>query len=182
MKICIDIGHANGTGASAAGYSEHEICAFIASALEDVLTLFHHSVDIIDFPNESNSVDLRRTVEAANAGNYDLGISLHCDASDNPDARGAHVCYISAAGKVYADAIAGELCKRMPGRAQKTVKRSDLYVLKHTRAPWVLVECGFITNALDRASLIYAGEEIAGDIAVGLTILEKREKGELLED
>lgn len=118
--------------------------------------------EIIDFPNESNAADLNHTVSAANCSkNASLGISLHSDCSDNASACGGHVCYYSATGKKIADCIAPYLCSLLPGRASKTVKRDNLYVLKKTAAPWVLVEGGFISNTHDALLMKYYPEAIA---------------------
>lgn len=170
-RIAIDIGHARGTGAAGNGLQEHEVCARIAQELKERLesfTLESYSADIIDFPDKSNSADLTATVKAINAGGYDVSVSLHADASDNPDAHGAHVCYYSARGKDLAEEIALRLCPQMPGRAAKTVKRTDLYVLKKTKPVAVLVECGFITNAGDANRMWENPDKVATSIALGI--------------
>lgn len=149
MKIAIDIGHARGTGARGNGLEEHAACADIAAALAHILASRGHTCHIVDFPQLSNRDDLVSTVREINRLKPDVSLSLHCDASDNPAARGAHVCYISAKGETLARAIANELCAMLPGRAEQTVRRGDLYVLKNTVCPAVLVECGFITNPYD---------------------------------
>lgn len=155
MNIIIDIGHANGTGAHGSlrdgtPCEEHALCSVMAKHLQAGLQEAGHAVTVLDFPERSNAEDLRLTIAAANAiSGAQLGISLHCDASDNGLAHGAHVCYYSETGKTAARCIAVPLCSLLPGRAESTVRRTDLAVLKQTCAPWVLCECGFITNAGD---------------------------------
>ena len=113
-----------------------------------------------------------------------FGISLHMDAAEqavdvvdedgdhvvryipNPKPHGAHVCYVSATGKQLAGSIARELCRLLPGRAVLTIPRKDLYILNNTRAPWVLCECGFITNPRDVQA---TPEAIATAIANGVS-------------
>lgn len=154
-KIILDIGHANGTGARGNGQEEHNLCSKVAYALKPALEKKGHQVTIIDFPKLSNRDDLNKTISTANAmSNVTLGISLHMDASSNKKARGGHVCYISESGKKIAQVVASHLCKYMQGRANKTVHRKDLGVLKRTKAPWILIELGFITNNLDIAKLM----------------------------
>lgn len=170
-KIAIDIGHANGTGANGNGHQEHTQCAKLAAELKKALEAFKIcpvEAEIIDFPAQSNSADLAATVRAVNCGNYDACVSLHMDASDNAKAHGAHVCYYSANGKRLADEIALRLCPQMPGRTNKTVKRTDLYVLKNTRPVAVLVECGFITNAGDAEWVDKYPDKVALSIALGI--------------
>lgn len=182
--IIIDIGHARGTGARGNGMEEHARCEIIATFLAARLRNDGYAVTVLDYPDSTNSADLVATVKAANGiSRAAFGISLHMDAASrpvdetdeegermvwnepNPEPHGAHICYVSNTGKRMAEAIAKWLCTLLPGRASKTVKRGDLYILKHTRAPWVLVECGFITNPEDAATEPY---QIAECIAAGV--------------
>lgn len=168
MKIALDIGHANGTGARGNGLEEHAVAAQIGKHLEGMLKERGHAVTVIDFPGLSNAADINATVKAANAGGFDIGISLHCDASDNAGAKGGHVCYVSPGGLKLATSIAGPLASLLPGRAERTVKRTNLAVLNQTRPVWVLSECGFITNAGDAAVMRERPEAIAQAIFEGI--------------
>lgn len=181
--IIIDIGHARNTGASGNGLQEHTRCGQIAGQLQRKLEAAGYAVTVLDFPDKSNRADLVATVEAANALPCDFGISLHMDAAEqavdvvdedgdhvvryipNPKPSGAHVCYVSRTGKLLADSIARYLCTLLPGRAVQTMPRRDLYILRATRAPWVLCECGFITNPEDVQA---EPEQIAECIAAGV--------------
>ena len=170
-RVAIDIGHANSTGAKGNGYEEHEQCKKLAAELKKALESFNLcniKADIIDFPEQSNGGDIFTTVQAVNSGNYAACISLHMDASDTPKAKGAHVCYYSENGKALAKEIALRLCPQLPGRANKTVKRTDLYVLKNTRPVAVLVECGFITNHGDAELVDKNPDRVALPIALGI--------------
>ena len=180
--IVIDIGHARGTGARGCGAEEHDRCEIIAGHLAAALRAIGYTVSVLDYPDRSNTADLVATATAANRiTTATCGISLHMDAAsrpvDNtatsgntwnepdPAPHGAHVCYLSPTGERIAAAVARELCALLPGRAQPTVQRRDLYILKHTRAPWVLCECGFITNPQDAAT---DPAVVAAAIAAGL--------------
>lgn len=127
-------------------------------------------VDVIDFPTRSNGDDLNATIQATNAGGYDFGISLHCDSSDNAQAHGAHVCFYpgSLKGSRLAMCIAAPLARLLPGRANTIQSRPGLAVLKRTRCPWVLCECGFITNPADAAMMKDHPGRIAEAIAEGV--------------
>ncbi len=170
-RIAIDIGHARHTGATGNGYHEHTQCAIIAAHLKHILQSYKVdpiTATIIDYPDHTNTADLTATVRTINAGTYDAVISLHMDASDNPAARGAHVCYYSENGKQLAEQIALRLCPQLPGRASQTVKRTDLYILKHTRPTAVLIECGFITNPADAEWVDNNPDKVATPIALGI--------------
>ncbi len=170
-KIAIDIGHANRTGATGNGYDEHALCERLAHSLKESLESFKvdsFQAEIIDFPTYSNKADLAATIKAINSGGYDMAISLHMDASENPTAHGAHICYYSQNGKRLASEIALRLCPQLPGRAETTKKRTDLAILKNTHPVAVLVECGFITHAGDANWVSKAPENVALAIALGI--------------
>jgi len=168
MNIAIDIGHADGTGARGNGLEEHAQSAITADYLEADLRRRGHTVTIIDFPERGNRPDLNATIAAINAGNYDLAISLHMDASDNPAARGAHVCYRSERGENFAREVAATVCPLLPGRSEHTVRRTDLAILNRTTCPAILVELGFITNADDCNIVIYNRAPLATAIGAGI--------------
>lgn len=168
MKIALDIGHANGTGARGNGLEEHEVATRITQALNQILKGSGHDVTVIDFPHLSNADDLNETIKAANMGDYDIGVSVHCDCSDNADAHGGHVCYLSEKGRRLANTIAEHINRLFPGRAEKTVKRANLAVLNKTNPVWVLVECGFISNVNDSSVMRDRPDKIAEHIAAGI--------------
>jgi N-acetylmuramoyl-L-alanine amidase len=165
MQVLLDIGHANHTGASGNGLEEHEVALSIGNALKELLEEAGYKTTLLDYPTLSNSQDLRQTAIAANrlttyTDGGTIGISLHCDASDNAEAHGGHVCYhpFSTRGQLLATGIAQHM----------TVERPKLYILNATAAPWVLVECGFITNPNDAVIMSTNAKGIAQAIADGV--------------
>lgn len=194
MNIALDIGHANNTGSRGNGLEEHATASVIVDHLAPMLRAQGHDVTVIDYPYMDNGGDLAATVRAINAGNYDISISVHCDSSDSPSSRGAHVCHHrtyhddgtctdSVQGKDLAEAIAGPLCKLLPGRADHvqarpdrscTPPKSSLYVLRKTNPPAVLVECDFISNAGDTDLMKNNPAAIARAIAWGVNTYTQR--------
>ena len=176
MHIAIDIGHARGTGAvGLSGENEHEIAARVAPLLQHYLLTptpagvgVARQVDIIDYPDASNGVDLARTIAAVNEGGYDLLLSLHCDSSENPAACGAHACYYSIEGGRLASCVGYSLAGLMPGRAEKTVHRPGLAILRDTKPVAVLVEMGFVSNLTDSHIQQSYPAMIAERIAMGV--------------
>ncbi len=82
-------------------------------------------------------------------------ISLHCNAAVNRQAKGIEVW--TSPGDTAADPLATEIYKSLrrffPARRRRSDtadgdpdKEGNLYVLKHTHCPAVLVEMGFISN------------------------------------
>ena len=171
FKIAIDVGHARRTGSRGNGYEEHAMCKTLAKELKACFERFkldRYEADIIDFEHLDNKGDLAATVKALNSGGYNVSVSLHMDADDSPQPHGAHVCYVSAAGKELAEEIALRLCPQMPGRAERVVRRPGLYVLRRSKPVAVLVECGFITNEGDAKWVAENADKVALSIALGV--------------
>lgn len=169
MKILIDIGHADGSGARGNGCEEHALCTVIGKELKAIFDARGDEAIVIDFPEMRNDKELVATAQEANKhAGVACGISLHMDCAESAGAKGGHVCYVSTAGRQLASAIATHLCALLPGRAEHIVKRTGLYILKHTRPVWVLCECGFISNASDCALAKERPREIALAIARGV--------------
>lgn len=170
-KIIIDIGHADKTGARSLDgkYEEHNLCTGIGALIIAKLTRMGHEVVRLDFPHLNNRDDLNKTISEANKiSGVKLGVSLHMDAADSASAKGAHICYLTASGKAAASHIIPELTKLLPGRAEHMVKRTNLAVLKQTKAPWILIECGFITNPHDCDIAVNHTGDLAEIIAKGI--------------
>lgn len=101
------------------------------------------------------SVTLAERVAVSNALQADAFLSFHANACDDEDVRGFEVW--TSRGQTAADALAtrifkalSDACPGMPGRADyddgDPDREKDFYVLRHTTAPAVLIEFGFITN------------------------------------
>jgi N-acetylmuramoyl-L-alanine amidase len=103
-----------------------------------------------------SAISLKDRCFTSNAFDADLFISLHCNAAANRSASGIEVWTSTGRTKSdqWADAIMVELARAFPhenlrrdytdGDADK--ESSSLYVLKHTSAPAVLAELGFISH------------------------------------
>lgn len=102
---------------------------------------------------DDRSLSLEQRCQMANAfyqANGGIFVSIHHNASDNPKAEGAEVYHAknSRWGSVLAKNIGTGVRTYMyehiaPYRGEKT---GSYYVLVHTQAPAVLVECEFMTS------------------------------------
>ena len=153
MKILLDAGHAleGAVGAQANGYKEEVEARKIVSAIEQKLRKLGHKVVVCSCDKEKDgNRQLQRIVAAANAHkDADLFVSIHLNSFENPNANGIETFSLSKKGKghEYAVDIQDELVKL--GYYNRKKKEANFYVLRHTHAPAVLVECGFITNVKD---------------------------------
>ena len=169
MKIAIDFGHGTGEDRGAVGYlNEEKVIREYGPLVIDQLVKQGHTVINVTptQPNLTLSQSLAYRVNMANKNNVDLFVSLHVNAFQKDKAKGCEVEYLSAAGKVYADKISSEISKL--GYVNRgSVKRDNLYVLKYTNMPAILVEPFFCDNKEDCDR--YTAEAIANAIVKGIT-------------
>ncbi len=102
-------------------------------------------------------VGLQDRVTMANAWGANLFVSIHHNAASSSTARGAETLYsnhdpvnqiLSARlARVVQQSVVSET--GMPDRGVKV--RNDLYVLKNTKMPSIIIEGGFLTNSTDLA-------------------------------
>jgi len=104
-------------------------------------------------------VSLNERANFANDSNCDCFVSIHCNASKNPQAYGIEVWYYpgSGVGRKLTEGILDKL-KLETGLANRGLKESaGLAVLRLTAMPAVLVELPFISNPKEEMLLKDAG-------------------------
>lgn len=97
-------------------------------------------------------VSLKNRISLANKINGNLFISIHNNASSTQKAGGTETLFYpgSKDGLMLASIVQKELVKRFKRPNRGIKDRDDLYILKHTKMPAILIEIGFITNPTDR--------------------------------
>ncbi|MCQ2414406.1 MAG: N-acetylmuramoyl-L-alanine amidase [Clostridia bacterium] len=166
IRVFIDQGHNPSnynTGAEGNGYFEQDITYNIGKLLYG---LFEQNPAFVPklsrkTPTENlgtdNSSSLKARVDAANTWKADLFLSIHTNASENPSASGTEALIYGPSSKV-AKAVGEDILKQLnllTGlRNRGIVYRPGLYVLKKTKMPAVLVECGFISNPYDARMMV----------------------------
>ena len=100
----------------------------------------------------------------------DYFISLHTNASSLPAATGSEAFAYSSPSAAFSlgeDILEG--LNRTTGLKNRGMKvRTNLYVLRRTQMPAVLVELGFITNAADAALMSNRPDLFAQGIYQGI--------------
>ncbi len=160
IRIFIDQGHnpeGVNAGAEGFGYREQDINYAVGTYLADLLradSRFEVRVSR-NTPTEalgtSNATSLAARVNAANSWPADYFISIHCNASINPEANGTEV-YVYQLGSVAAELaedVLDGIVERMGTKDNGVRVNSSLYVLRRTAMPAILVELGYITNEND---------------------------------
>lgn len=178
-KIYIDQGHNPqnpNAGAEGNGYREQDLVYTIGQELTAILQAEGYEVRLSRPTADtqlgsSNASSLATRVNEANDWGADYFISLHANASEITSASGSEAL-------VYrVESTAGELARSivqqlsavtgLPNRG--VTPRTNLYVLRRTRMPAVLVELGFITNPGDAALMADSPQLFALGVANGIT-------------
>lgn len=125
----------------------------------------------VDNGTSANDV-LKKIVKNCNAHAVDLDVSIHFNAgandkNGNGHTTGTEVLIYNTSSKAQDEAL--RICENIAklGFKNRGIKtRSDLYVLKKTKAPAMIVECCFVDDADDVR--IYNTETMAVAIASGI--------------
>lgn len=162
IRIFIDQGHNPvnpNAGAEANGLREQDITYEVGILLADLLRedplfsvrLSRNSPDTV-LGTTDNASSLAARVNAANSWPADYFISLHCNTNPNPGISGSEAYVYRRRGEAYyfAEYILRGL-NQVTGLPTLGVRTEDLYVLRQTTMPAVLIEMGFLTNEGDAA-------------------------------
>ncbi len=157
IKIFIDQGHNPNNpnaGAEGNGLREQDIVYPVGVELAALLNANPDFEARLSRPTpttqlgSSNTESLRRRVADANAWGADYFISIHTNASDSSSANGIEGFAFSrpSAAFEFGTNILRELSDTTGFRNRGMQVRTNLYVLRKTAMPAVLIEIGFITN------------------------------------
>ena len=135
--------------------------------------LGHTVYDCTDDDGATANACLKNIVARCNSHSADLDVSIHFNAAANDPAgdgstTGTEVLVYSASSA--AAPYTANICAAIAAlgfRNRGVKERPGLYVLKHTRAPALLVECCFVDDADDAA--LYNAEAMAAAIVQGIT-------------
>ena len=176
MKINIHAGH-NPDGMTACGaigyIKESTEARAVKERILQKLTAMGHEVYDCTCNNGSNQNDvLRKIVAACNAHEVDLDISIHFNAGGNRESdgntTGTEVYVYSTDSKAvsYAQEVVDNIAAL--GLSNRGVEENpNLYVLRHTKSPAILIECCFVDDPDDVA--LYNADRMADAIVAGIT-------------
>ncbi|HIK05650.1 MAG TPA: N-acetylmuramoyl-L-alanine amidase [Trichormus sp. M33_DOE_039] len=165
MKFGIDIGHNCPFDTGAVGIKkEDDLTKAVGTFLIQKLKAAGHTV-VDCTPNTASSVNdsLRQRANKANTNNVNLLVSIHFNAA-NSKADGTEIYAISNTSKGIAQSVLKEIVKL--GFKDRGVKSKNLFVLKNTEMPAILVECCFCDSQIDMDR--FDAEKMAEAIKDGL--------------
>lgn len=160
--IFIDAGHGGkDDGASADGvledYINLKISGYLYEALIDsgayVLVSRTSDYDLASmYQKNRKREDLKNRVKYINASKTDLFISIHLNAYKTDSVNGAQVFFQdNIKSNLLATHIQNQLNKIT--KKERKIKKGDYYILNNSTRVGVLVECGFLSNELERKKL-----------------------------
>lgn len=153
--IIIDVGH-GGIDSGAIGINgiqEKDVILTIALAILRINEQAKNALDIYLTRYSDTLINLSDRTKLSKAMKADLFVSLHCNHSDNPNARGVEVFVANATSQYSKDAtwlafkLQAALNKELSFES-RGVKFANFQVLRETvdYFPSVLLELGFLSN------------------------------------
>ncbi|TXD84485.1 N-acetylmuramoyl-L-alanine amidase [Subsaximicrobium wynnwilliamsii] len=154
-RIIIDVGH-GGKDSGAIGVNdiqEKDVVLGIANAILRLNNELEKPLNIYLTRYSDTLISLSDRTKLAKILKADLFVSLHCNHSDNPDARGVEVYASKKQGKYSRQSvfigfqIEKALCKTI-GYESRGVKFGDFQVIRETvnYCPSLLLELSFLSN------------------------------------
>ncbi len=151
---------------------ENEFNRAVAELLK--IKLEEYGVETIMAALGDEDISLKQRTVTANEAKADLFVSIHANAYKgvwgNHGGIETFHYYGSVKGKKAAQIIHKHLIQGTQLR-DRGIKEAGFYVLKYTRMPAILVECGFMDSVTD-AKLLLTGayrEECASEICSGIS-------------
>lgn len=166
--IIIDAGHGgiDGGATSCTGVLESQLNLEIALRLDDLMRLLGHRTLMIRTTDKSvytsgatiaaqKVSDLKERVRMVNETENAVLISIHQNIFSDSKYAGAQVFYANDEdSRKIAGQLQENLIRILNTGSNRTCKKADgVYLMEHIQNPGILVECGFLSNVAEEASL-----------------------------
>jgi N-acetylmuramoyl-L-alanine amidase len=167
--VVIDAGHGGYDRGGIPGQrvSEKEMTLDVAQRLKKTLAASGYRV--VMTRDSDVFVPLGSRVAIANSYPNALFVSIHFNSAKRSGAGGIETYFFSRDSLPLASAVHHFVAGGAPS-SNRNVRRRGYYVLRKTRVPAVLVECGFLTNPTEAAYAQTASyrQKLAEEIAAGV--------------
>ena len=170
MQVILDAGHGGidvgKTGVN--GEKEKDINLEMSKKIKRFLSDSNVTVKMTREGDErladSQREDLKARTDIMNGGAL-LAVSIHQNSYRDPAVSGAQVFYYTGSeeGRTAAGMIQAELNALAPDNEKEIRANDSYYILKNTRIPTVIVECGFLSSYTEAEKL--ADDEYQNRIA-----------------
>ena len=177
--VIIDAGH-GGEDAGAPGVNgetEKEIALMIAQKVKAINN--NPNINIVLTRESDQQLTVMDRTNMANDINANLFVSIHMDNAADQNTTGA-TCYVPAKKNIYikestvlAKNILAATSSLFTSSKLNTTKARGIWVIESVKMPAVLMECGFISNANDVATVKTKTDALAGKILEGVEVYLK---------
>ena len=153
--VVIDPGHGGRDPGKAGTYGKNEKDINLEIALElgrclesgGYMVFFTRKID--EALADTKREDMKNRVLTGDDFDGDIFISIHQNSYSSPSVKGAQVFYYNSSeeSKRLAEAIQKNLIETLDSENTRSAKaNSDYYILKNTKIPAAIIECGFLSN------------------------------------
>lgn len=170
--VVIDPGH-GGEDPGATGVSGKYEKDFTLSLSKKVAQILEEESEIeVHMTREDDTfISSNRSLRAtfANELNADLFISIHGNTFTDPDLSGTQSFYYHDNSRSFAEAMHQHVVNAT-GFTDREIKQENYFVLRESNMPSVLLEIGYLTNALEEQKMLREDfqKTIADSISVGI--------------
>ena len=181
--IVLDPGHGGSDPGAIGptGLQEKQVTLPIAEYLKFILeakgakVILTRTTDVDVYGPHASGVDeLQARVNVANGNRADAFISIHINSFSNPNVGGIATYYFDGSdqSKKLASAVQGQIAEHSGFNGDRGIQPGNLYVLRHSLMPSILVELGFISNPKEEEHLkeMSTRQEFANELAKGLEL------------
>ena len=181
--IVLDPGHGGSDPGAIGptGLQEKQVTLPIAEYLKSILeakgakVILTRTTDVDVYGPHASGVDeLQARVNVANGNRADAFISIHINSFSNPNVGGIATYYFDGSdqSKKLASAVQGQIAEHSGFNGDRGIQPGNLYVLRHSLMPSILVELGFISNPKEEENLkeMSTRQEFANELAKGLEL------------
>lgn len=181
--IVLDPGHGGSDPGAIGptGLQEKQVTLPIAEYLKSILeakgakVILTRTTDVDVYGPHASGVDeLQARVNVANGNRADAFISIHINSFSNPNVGGIATYYFDGSdqSKKLASAVQGQIAEHSGFNGDRGIQPGNLYVLRHSLMPSILVELGFISNPKEEKHLkeMSTRQEFANELAKGLEL------------
>ncbi|MEM6911241.1 MAG: N-acetylmuramoyl-L-alanine amidase [Verrucomicrobiota bacterium] len=173
--IVLDAGHGGkDRGAYSANVFEKHLALDVTFRVDAILRSRGYRVVLTRRRDEYPS--LWERVRLANRYSKAVFVSIHFNSARwKPSVQGVETYYYGADDRALAAAIQPKVVSAT-GAPNRGIKRARFFVLRNSKIPAALVECGFLTNASERKKCMkgYYRQQIAEGIAAGIISYARR--------
>lgn len=166
--VVIDAGHGGRDGGAVwNGLIEKKLSLDVAKRLQSALA--RKGLRVVMTRSTDSTVELSTRARRANAHPRSVFVSIHFNACRDRSVTGIETHYRSERGRTLARAIQRSMTSRKLG-VNRGIDWEDFKVLRETKMPAALVECGFISNKTEarRCSSPAHRQALADAIAAGI--------------